>query len=375
MPHDLRHRRHRRRPGRPRRQSLPHRTAASTTSCSNAARVAERWRSERWDSLRLLTPNWMTRLPGWSYTRSRPGRVHDRGRGHRLLQCLRRRLPAAPVVEDSAVARLSDRPTAGSTSRPTGRWSAQQRRDRDRLVRPARGPRDRPAASIPPSRQVTPVGLPQPRARCPPGGVLVVGASATGVQLADELLRAGRDVVVAVGRPHPPAAPLPGHGHLLVAGADRQPRPHHRRDPRPRRRPSRTVRCSSSDDPTTATSTSPPSPPAASGSPGGSPPSTVTDVGFADDLAATSPTPTPGCGASSPTSTPTSPPPASPPKSSTPSRRPPSPWRRARPTSTCAAEGITTVIWATGYRRTYPWLHLPVLDAHGEIRHTEASHP
>ena len=29
--------------------------------------VAERWRSERWDSLRLLTPNWMTRLPGFSY--------------------------------------------------------------------------------------------------------------------------------------------------------------------------------------------------------------------------------------------------------------------------------------------------------------------
>ena len=29
--------------------------------------IAERWRSERWDSLRLLTPNWMTRLPGWSY--------------------------------------------------------------------------------------------------------------------------------------------------------------------------------------------------------------------------------------------------------------------------------------------------------------------
>src|SRR5262245_21055687 len=30
-------------------------------------RVAERWRSERWDSLRLLTPNWQSRLPGWSY--------------------------------------------------------------------------------------------------------------------------------------------------------------------------------------------------------------------------------------------------------------------------------------------------------------------
>jgi putative flavoprotein involved in K+ transport len=33
-------------------------------------RIAERWHSERWDSLRLLTPNWMSRLPGWSYNPS-----------------------------------------------------------------------------------------------------------------------------------------------------------------------------------------------------------------------------------------------------------------------------------------------------------------
>src|SRR3982750_218045 len=30
-------------------------------------RVADRWRTERWDSLRLLTPTWMNTLPGWSY--------------------------------------------------------------------------------------------------------------------------------------------------------------------------------------------------------------------------------------------------------------------------------------------------------------------
>ena len=35
-------------------------------------RVAERWRSERWDSLRLLTPNWQTRLPGWEYQGAEP---------------------------------------------------------------------------------------------------------------------------------------------------------------------------------------------------------------------------------------------------------------------------------------------------------------
>ena len=29
--------------------------------------VADSWRTQRWDSLRLLTPNWMTRLPGFAY--------------------------------------------------------------------------------------------------------------------------------------------------------------------------------------------------------------------------------------------------------------------------------------------------------------------
>jgi putative flavoprotein involved in K+ transport len=35
-------------------------------------RVAERWRSERWDSLRLLTPNWQSRLPGYRYAGGEP---------------------------------------------------------------------------------------------------------------------------------------------------------------------------------------------------------------------------------------------------------------------------------------------------------------
>jgi putative flavoprotein involved in K+ transport len=38
-------------------------------------------------------------------------------------------------------------------------------------------------------------------------------------------------------------------------------------------------------------------------------------------------------------------------------------------------EGIRTVVWATGYRRSYPWLRVPVLDARGEIRHREGRTP
>src|SRR3954454_24425336 len=29
--------------------------------------VAHSWTTERWDSLRMITPNWMSRLPGWEY--------------------------------------------------------------------------------------------------------------------------------------------------------------------------------------------------------------------------------------------------------------------------------------------------------------------
>src|ERR1700721_38675 len=35
--------------------------------------VADSWRTSRWDSLRLLTPNWQSRLPGYSYQGDEPG--------------------------------------------------------------------------------------------------------------------------------------------------------------------------------------------------------------------------------------------------------------------------------------------------------------
>src|SRR6478672_5146336 len=48
-------------------------TAAIDHVLIERGRTAERWRSRRWDSLRLLTPNWMSRLPGWSYQGTDPG--------------------------------------------------------------------------------------------------------------------------------------------------------------------------------------------------------------------------------------------------------------------------------------------------------------
>lgn len=159
-------------------------------------RTAERWRSERWDSLRLLTPNWMTDLPGWSYRGRDPHgymtAAEVAGYLHGYADAL-----SAPVIADSAVVnleRLDDRFDVITTAE---HW-------RSANVVIATGWCDLPAVPemsrrLEPSiAQVAPSSYRNPSS-LPDGGVLIVGASATGVQLADELADAGRDVVLAVG--------------------------------------------------------------------------------------------------------------------------------------------------------------------------------
>ena len=161
------------------------------------ARVAERWRSERWDSLRLLTPNWMTRLPGWSY---RGPDVHGFMSGGEVASYLEdyARASAAPVEEQTEVEHLDAADDGFAVRTSGGHWRAAN-------VVIATGWCDRPtvplmAGQLDPSLvQLTPGTYRNP-ASLPSGGVLVVGASASGVQLADELSRAGRDVLLAVGR-------------------------------------------------------------------------------------------------------------------------------------------------------------------------------
>ena len=65
-------------------------------------RVADRWRNETWDSLRLLSPNWMSRLPGWSYTGPDPHGYMTAAEVVSYLQGYAD-ASAAPVQEESAV--------------------------------------------------------------------------------------------------------------------------------------------------------------------------------------------------------------------------------------------------------------------------------
>jgi putative flavoprotein involved in K+ transport len=157
-------------------------------------RVAERWRTERWDSLHLLTPNWMARLPGWHHVGTDPEGFMSAGR---LVDYLERYAEsfAAPVIGGTTVHEVSQAPSNSYRVATSGAtWRA-------RHVVIATGPHGVPyvPAGLDESEVVTSNRYRNPT-QLAGGGVLVVGASASGVQIADELNQAGREVFVAVGR-------------------------------------------------------------------------------------------------------------------------------------------------------------------------------
>ena len=331
--------------------------------------VAERWRSERWDSLRLLTPNWMTRLPGFQYDGPNPGGFMST---NELVAFFERYASSfrAPIESDTAVDAI-DVDTSGETFRVTtsrGVWHT-------RNIVLATGYSDRPLVPAMAGRldgrvhQVVPSEYRNPAA-LPGDGVLVVGASATGIQLADEIRTSGRQVVLSTGQ------------HLRV----------------PRRYRGRDIfwwldRAGILDETEESVYDLEISRHAPSFQLVGTPEHTTLNlkrlrhagvlvVGrltavdghrlrFADDLVKTT--------------------------AAADAKLASLLWRLDRVADSTAlgelvgepeplgplwpafvnaptrldlhAAGIDTVIWATGYRRTYPWLKIPLLDARGEIVH------
>jgi putative flavoprotein involved in K+ transport len=158
--------------------------------------VANSWRTQRWASLRLLTPNWQTRLPGHDYAGDDPDGF----------------MPAADVAATLVhYAHKIDAPVRTATTvhavRATETGFEIQATDiqfRARAVVLATGacalPATPAAASAIPAGMTTlnPLVYRDPD-QLPTGGVLVVGASATGVQLAAEIHQSGRPVTLAVG--------------------------------------------------------------------------------------------------------------------------------------------------------------------------------
>jgi putative flavoprotein involved in K+ transport len=325
-------------------------------------RVGERWRSERWDSLRLLTPNWQSRLPQFHYDGNHPDDFMTMPEFIRHLERYAESFEA-PVQTGTTVQiveRLNNRRFRIATD--TGDWLAHN-------VVVATGFCDTPrvpafSAEMPSDIvKLAPSDYRNP-SQVSRGGVLVVGASATGLQIAEELTQAGRNVTLAVGT------------HVRV----------------PRRYRGKDIlywmdemgAFSAPADPAEERKTPPPQLV-------GTPENRNLDLGelqkkgvrlvgraisvqgdrvhFADDLEAkveagdaqmmqllakidgfieSSSVLAPAADLDSITAIKV----------------------RTAPTAIdLRTENIRTVVWATGYERRYPWLKIPVLDDRGEIRH------
>ena len=155
--------------------------------------VAHSWRTQRWDLLRLLTPNWMTRLPGFVYRGDDPEGHLGAPEVARLIEDYAAE-SAAPVLTGTSVTALSA-DTGGYTVRTDrGTWRA-----RTVVVATGTTVPVRPALPVPADVVTVHAADYRNPGRLPTGGVLVVGASASGVQIAEELRRSGRDVTLAVG--------------------------------------------------------------------------------------------------------------------------------------------------------------------------------
>jgi putative flavoprotein involved in K+ transport len=158
--------------------------------------VANSWRRERWDSLRLLTPNWQCRVPGLRYEGPDPDGYMTMPE---IIEFIDRfaKVSGAPVRTSTNVTSVRNAGDEYHVATSDGEIRCSS-------VVIASGACNRPvlpqfAAAVPASvEQLTPFDYRDP-AQLPDGGVLVVGASATGVQLAAEVQQSGRPVTLSVG--------------------------------------------------------------------------------------------------------------------------------------------------------------------------------
>lgn len=158
--------------------------------------VANSWRTERWDSLRLLTPNWQAQLPDYRYSGADPDGFMSCPDVTDFISRYARACDA-PVRAQTRVTSVAPRDGGYRVVTDRGAWHCA-------TVVLASGPYNIPL--VPPIAGEVPGWITQlsPHQYRNPGqlaagGVLVVGAAATGVQIAREIARSGRRVTLAVG--------------------------------------------------------------------------------------------------------------------------------------------------------------------------------
>jgi len=326
-------------------------------------RIGERWRSERWDSARLLTPNWQSRLPEWFYRGDDPDGYMSMAEFVDYLEEYARSF-GAPVQGGTtvrAVERMRDGGYRISTDR--GAWAAPNvvvatgHCDVPHVPAVAAGLGDG-VAQLVPTRYRNPGEL-------EPGGVLVVGASASGSQLAAEIAAAGRAVTLAVGRHIRLPRRYRGKDILWwleMSGKFREPVDVGREE-----RFYRSMQLAGcSDDRRVDLDALQQAGVRLTGRVTGV---EGVRVEFADDLATSTAEADRRLGRlleridafAAATGLDE--------KVDAPARIDPVQPNCAPREINLREAGIATVIWATGFRRDYPWLRLPVLDERGEIRH------
>jgi len=159
------------------------------------------WRTQRWDSFCLVTPNWQCQLPGWGYTGADPHGFMVKEQINEWLAGFVQHVNA-PAIEGVTVERVSRVPAAGERDRfcvqtDVGIYTADQ-------VVVASGGYHRPI--VPRLAEKLPAHVAQFHsaqyrnpAQLPEGPVLVVGCGQSGAQIAEDLHLAGRKVHLATG--------------------------------------------------------------------------------------------------------------------------------------------------------------------------------
>jgi putative flavoprotein involved in K+ transport len=158
--------------------------------------VANSWKTERWDSLRLLTPNWQSRLPGFAYAGDDPDGFMTMPEVITFIEDYADEI-AAPVHSGTTVTSVSPTSDGYEVITDKGTWHCKAIVLASGACNVAHVPAF--ADALPTHLEsLTPMDYREP-GQLPTGGVLVVGASATGLQLAEEIHRSGRPVTISVG--------------------------------------------------------------------------------------------------------------------------------------------------------------------------------